>query len=141
VATFSPCFGAPFLSLPPSRYAQLLSEKIDRHRPGLWLVNTGWTGGPYGIGSRIKLAYTRAMLNAALNGSLESAPVAIDPVFGFDVPSVVPGVPDGVLHPRATWADQDAYDRQARDLVGKFRQNILRLAEVPAEVAAAGPQT
>lgn len=141
VATFSPCFGAPFLTLPPSRYAELLAEKIDRHRPDLWLVNTGWTGGPYGIGSRIKLAYTRAMLNAALNGSLESAPVVTDPVFGFDVPRVVPGVPDGVLQPRDTWSDHDAYDRQARDLVGKFRQNILRLAEVPAEVAAAGPQT
>lgn len=141
VATFSPCFGAPFLPLPPSRYAELLAEKIARHRPGLWLVNTGWTGGPYGTGSRIRIAYTRAMLNAAIEGSLESATFVTDPVFGFEVPRAVPGVPDGVLHPRDTWADQDAYDRQARDLVVKFRHNIRRLPEVPPEVAAAGPQT
>lgn len=141
LATFSPCFGAPFLPLPPARYAELFSGRIARHQPGLWLVNTGWTGGPYGIGSRIRLSHTRAMLNAALGGALDAAPFVTDPVFRFDVPRAVPGVPESVLHPRDTWADQDAYDRQAGDLVGKFRENILRLPEVPAEVVAAGPRT
>ncbi len=139
--TFSTCFGAPFLPLYPSVYANLLSEKIARHHSQVWLVNTGWTGGPYGVGSRIDIPYTRAMVRAALSGELASVPTRMDPFFGLPVPEHVPGVPDEVLNPRLTWADPEAYDRQARLLVSKFQDNFTQFAsQVPEAVVASGPK-
>jgi phosphoenolpyruvate carboxykinase (ATP) len=141
VATFSACFGAPFLPLHPGVYAKMLGERIARHSVKVWLVNTGWTGGPYGIGSRMKLGLTRAMLRAALSGALDRAKYAKDPVFGFEVPTKVPEVPKEVLSPRSTWSDPAAYDAQARRLATMFRENFEQYrAEVPASVAESGPR-
>ena len=139
-ATFSTCFGAPFLPLPPSVYARLLGEKLDRHNAKVWLVNTGWTGGPYGVGKRIRLPYTRAMITAAINGDLDGVPVRIDPIFGLEIPEHVPDVPDEVLDPRRTWNDPQAYDQQARQLVARFQENFKQFSgEVTQDVAGAGP--
>jgi phosphoenolpyruvate carboxykinase (ATP) len=139
-ATFSACFGAPFLPLHPSVYAQMLGERISRHGAKVWLVNTGWTGGPYGTGSRMKLSLTRAMLRAALSGVLEGGRFIRDPVFGFEVPASVPEVPSDVLSPRGTWADPKAYDVQAGKLATMFRENFEQYrAQVPDAVAQAGP--
>ena len=139
-ATFSACFGAPFLPLHPSVYAQMLGERIGRHGAKVWLVNTGWTGGPYGTGSRMKLSLTRAMLRAALSGVLEGGKFTRDPVFGLDVPVSVPEVPQEVLSPRGTWADPKAYDVQARKLATMFRENFEQYrSQVPDAVAKAGP--
>jgi phosphoenolpyruvate carboxykinase (ATP) len=139
-ATFSACFGAPFLPLHPGVYARMLGERIARHSVKAWLVNTGWTGGLYGVGSRMKLSHTRAMLRAALSGELDRATFTRDPVFGFEVPTAVPDVPKEVLTPRKTWSDASAYDSQAKKLAAMFRQNFEQYrAEVPASVAEAGP--
>jgi phosphoenolpyruvate carboxykinase (ATP) len=139
-ATFSACFGAPFLPLHPGVYAKMLGERIARHAVQVWLVNTGWTGGPYGTGSRMKLSLTRAMLRAALSGALNRAKYTRDPVFGFEVPTKVPEVPKEVLSPRDTWSDPAAYDAQAKRLATMFRENFEQYrAEVPMAVAAAGP--
>jgi phosphoenolpyruvate carboxykinase (ATP) len=139
-ATFSACFAAPFLPLPPARYAELFGERIDRHASAVWLVNTGWTGGPYGVGERMPIGMTRAIVAAILDGSLATAATEIDPIFGFAVPRAVPGIPPTVLHPRASWPDTAAYDataaRLARDLVENFQRFA---ADVPANVRAAGP--
>lgn len=140
--TFSACFGAPFLPLPPGRYAELLAERILAHRVRAWLVNTGWTGGPFGVGHRISIRHTRTILRAALRGALEDIPYRHDPVFGLSVPERVPGVPPEVLTPRTTWADPAAYDIQARRLGGMFAENFERFAGwVPAEIRAGGPRT
>jgi len=140
-ATFSSCFGAPFLPLPPGVYAKMLGEKIAKHGAKVWLVNTGWTGGAYGTGSRMKLTHTRAMVAAALSGQLDDAQCQKDPVFGFDVPVAVPGVPTEVLTPRNTWPDKAAYDAQAKKLADMFRKNFVGFAgQVPAAVAEAGPK-
>jgi len=140
-ATFSACFGAPFLPLPPSTYATMLGEKIDEHNAQCWLVNTGWTGGPYGVGHRMKLAYTRAMITAMLNGELDEVPTRQDPVFGLHVPTSVPGVPDEVLSPRATWPDPEAYDEQAKKLAEMFRENFKAFEDqVSDAVEEAGPK-
>ena len=140
-ATFSSCFGAPFLPLPPGVYAKLLGERIANHDARVWLVNTGWTGGPYGTGSRMKLSHTRAMLTAALAGRLDSIQYRKDPVFGFDVPLAVPDVPSEVLTPRNTWPDKAGYDAQAGKLADMFRKNFAAFAaQVPEAVAAAGPK-
>src|SRR6185436_8609237 len=112
-ATFSACFGAPFIPRHPSVYGALLRDLIARHRSGCWLINTGWTGGPYGKGSRMPIAVTRALLEAALSGSLDNQAMRRDPHFGFEVPLAVQGVDATVLNPRETWADAAAYDRQA----------------------------
>jgi phosphoenolpyruvate carboxykinase (ATP) len=139
-ATFSACFGAPFLPLAPGVYARMLGERIARHGAKVWLVNTGWTGGPYGTGSRMRLAHTRAMVAAALSGALDKAAFRTDPVFGVEVPVAVPGVPAEVLTPRQTWADPAAYDAQARKLATMFRENFEQYrSQVPDTVAAAGP--
>jgi phosphoenolpyruvate carboxykinase (ATP) len=139
-ATFSACFGAPFLPLPPARYAQMLGALLDRHDAQTWLVNTGWTGGPYGEGHRMDLRHTRRMVTAALSGELDAVPTRDDPVFGFSVPERVPDVPDGILRPRETWPDPRAYDEQANKLVLMFRENFERFAEsVPDPVRRAGP--
>lgn len=119
--TFSTCFGAPFLPLHPSVYAKLLGEKIDQHGSNVWLINTGWTGGPYGVGSRMKLAYTRAMIRAAFEGEITEWET--EPVFGLQVPKACPGVPSELLNPRQTWSDPTAYDQKASELKGMFDQN------------------
>jgi phosphoenolpyruvate carboxykinase (ATP) len=138
--TFSTCFGAPFLPLFPSVYADLLGEKIARHKVKVWLVNTGWTGGPYGVGKRIHLPYTRAMIRAALLGDLENTPMRKDPNFGFSIPERVPDVPDQLLDPRSTWADPQAYDLQASSLVAKFIENFTQFSSgVDAMIVSAGP--
>jgi phosphoenolpyruvate carboxykinase (ATP) len=139
-ATFSACFGAPFLPRHPGVYARLLGEKVAKHGARVWLVNTGWTGGAYGTGSRMKLAHTRSMVRAALAGRLDHDNYRTDPVFGFQVPTVVPDVPSHVLTPRETWPDAAAYDAQARKLATMFRENFARYApEVPTAVRGAGP--
>jgi phosphoenolpyruvate carboxykinase (ATP) len=138
-ATFSACFGAPFLPLPPGVYARMLGEKIARHSVRVWLVNTGWTGGPYGTGTRMKLSYTRAMVRAALAGALDSVSYKKDPVFGVEIPTTVPDVPSTVLDPRSTWSDGAAYDAQAKKLAGMFRDNFKQFKDVPDAVRAAGP--
>jgi phosphoenolpyruvate carboxykinase (ATP) len=139
-ATFSACFGAPFLPLHPAVYARMLGERIARHKVKVWLVSTGWTGGPYGIGTRMKLSHTRAMVRAALAGALDGVTYTKDPVFGFEVPASVPDVPSDILSPRRTWADPAAYDAQARKLAGMFRENFAQhRAEAPEGAAASGP--
>jgi len=139
-ATFSACFGAPFLPLPPGVYAKMLGEKIARHGVRCWLLNTGWTGGPYGVGHRMQLSYTRSMVHAMLTGQLEDVPTERDPVFGLHLPVRVPGVPTEVLKPRNTWADGAAYDEQAQKLAAMFRENFEKYADgVPAAVRSAGP--
>ncbi len=127
-ATFSTCFGAPFMALPAEVYARLFREKINRHKVTCWLVNTGWTGGPFGVGRRCDIAYSRALLRAALSGELENIPMHPDPVFGLLVPATCPGVPEEILHPRNTWADKEAYDRTARELINRFRENFQQYA-------------
>jgi phosphoenolpyruvate carboxykinase (ATP) len=126
--TFSTCFGAPFLPLRPKVYADLLGEKIERHGANVWLINTGWTGGPYGVGSRMKLGYTRAMIAAAFNGELDNVQFETDPVFGLAVPTSCPGVPSDILMPRNTWADKEAYDAKAAHLKGLFEENFKKFA-------------
>jgi phosphoenolpyruvate carboxykinase (ATP) len=139
--TFSACFGAPFLPLHPGKYAAMLGRKMQEHQVAVWLVNTGWTGGPYGEGSRIKLSYTRAMIGAALDGKLDGVATQTDPVFGFAIPASVPGVPEVLLHPRNTWASVAAYDRQAYRLAGLFIKNFEQYApDVPADIKAAAPK-
>ncbi|MEJ2546553.1 MAG: phosphoenolpyruvate carboxykinase [Gemmatimonadota bacterium] len=141
-ATFSACFGAPFMALHPSVYAEMLGRKIAKHEVDCWLVNTGWSGGPYGVGERMKIGHTRAMVHAALDGSLAGVETRPDPVFGVHVPVSCPGVPDDVLDPRNTWSDKDAYDRAAQDLADRFRKNFERYEEhVTEPVREAGPRT
>lgn len=125
-ATFSACFGAPFLPLHPKRYAEMLVERINRHQCPVWLLNTGWTGGGYGVGARMDLTYTRAMLHAAIDGKLDSSTFTTDPRFGLQVPTSVPGVPDRVLSPRSTWSDGAAYDRAADDLQSRFQEALKK---------------
>jgi phosphoenolpyruvate carboxykinase (ATP) len=140
-ATFSTCFGSPFLPLAPGRYAKMLGEKIVKHDAKVWLLNTGWTGGAYGAGSRMKIGHTRAMIRAILSGALDDAAYERDAVFNLDVPSAVPDVPPGVLKPRSTWADGAEYDRQAAKLAKMFVDNFRRFeAEVSKDVIAAGPR-
>ncbi|MFQ5663029.1 MAG: phosphoenolpyruvate carboxykinase (ATP) [Terriglobia bacterium] len=139
--TFSPCFGAPFMALHPSVYAQMLQEKIARHRVNCWLVNTGWTGGPYGVGERMKLAYTRALIRAALSGALTNVPTRADPVFDLQIPTACPEVPRQILQPENTWKDKDAYRTQALRLAEHFHKNFEPFAPDTAEaVRAAGPK-
>ncbi|NJM33491.1 MAG: phosphoenolpyruvate carboxykinase [Rhodomicrobium sp.] len=139
-ATFSTCFGAPFMPRHPSVYGNLLRDLIARHGVDCWLVNTGWTGGKYGVGQRMPLKFTRALLNAALAGKLKGVTFRRDPLFGFEVPLDVEGVPPHLLDPRRTWSDKLAYDTQARQLVTMFAENFRKFeAEVDAEVRGAGP--
>ncbi|MDH3943362.1 MAG: phosphoenolpyruvate carboxykinase (ATP) [Anaerolineae bacterium] len=139
-ATFSACFGAPFLPLHPKVYADLLGKKIKKHNTQVWLVNTGWTGGPYGTGKRFHLPHTRAMVRAAMEGKLDNTPLKEDAVFGLLVPESVPDVPDEVLIPRNTWKDGKAYDTTAKNLVGLFEENFKQYeGHVSDEVYSAGP--
>jgi phosphoenolpyruvate carboxykinase (ATP) len=140
-ATFSTCFGAPFMVLHPGVYADLLGKKIQEHKAVCWLVNTGWSGGPYGEGQRMKIKHTRAMIRAILNGSLAQVETRPDPVFGVHVPVSCPDVPSEVLQPRGTWKDAAAYDEKARDLARRFNENFKKYeAGVSAEVRAAAPK-
>ena len=139
-ATFSACFGAVFLVWHPTKYAEMLGRLLERHRSRVWLVNTGWSGGPYGTGKRMKLEYTRAMVRAALAGSLDEVRTETDSIFGLAVPTDVPGVPPTVLRSRETWPDPTAYDAQARKLAGMFRQNFEKFgANVGDDIRRAGP--
>ena len=141
-ATFSTCFGAPFLPLHPKTYSTLLGEKIALHQVNVWLVNTGWTGGPFGIGSRIRLPYTRAMIRGALTGALDSVRFYRDDFFGLFIPELCPGVPAEVLNPRSTWQNGDAYASSACSLITRFEKNFEQFIQgVSVEVAQAGPQT
>ena len=132
-ATFSTCFGAPFMVHHPTVYAKLLGERIAKHEVTCWLVNTGWTGGAYGVGERMSIAHTRAMVNAALDGSLRGATFETEPFFGLAVPSAVPDVPSAVLNPRNAWADRAAYDAQANKLALLFHDNFKQFAEHASE--------
>ena len=140
-ATFSACFGAPFMPRHPGEYAAMLADRLHRYGVRAWLVNTGWTGGPYGTGERMHIDHTRAMVRAALSGALDDVEYEVDPVFGVDVPTTCPDVPTEALRPRATWADPDAYDRQAAALATMFAENFSAYADgVPGAVRAAGPR-
>jgi phosphoenolpyruvate carboxykinase (ATP) len=140
-ATFSACFGAPFMALSPTVYARLLGEKIGEHEVNVWMINTGWSGGPYGIGKRISIAHTRAMVHAALNGKLLTVPMREDPNFRISVPTSCPDVPSEILDPRSTWADTAAYDEQAKKLAGMFRNNFKAFeGSVAEDVKAANPR-
>jgi phosphoenolpyruvate carboxykinase (ATP) len=139
--TFSACFGAPFLPQPPSVYARMLGERLEEHpHVDVWLLNTGWTGGPYGEGSRMPIRSTRRLLRAALSGELDGASYRVDEAFGVEVPVEVPGVDPSLLDPRSTWRDRSAYDAKARELARLFRENFARFPDVAPEVAAAGPR-
>ena len=139
-ATFSTCFGAPFLPLNPNVYAKMLGERIATHKSRVWLVNTGWTGGPPGVGSRMKIAYTRAMLTAALTGQLDNVQYRKHAIFNIDIPMTCPGVPDSVLDARTTWPDKTAYDEQAKKLAAMFVENFKTFEkDVDPAVKAAGP--
>jgi phosphoenolpyruvate carboxykinase (ATP) len=139
-ATFSACFGAPFLPLHPRVYAGLLGEKITRHQVNVWLINTGWTGGPFGVGKRMLLPYTRAMIQAALTHKFEEVAFHPDPSFGLWIPASCPGVPGDLLNPQKTWTDSEAYRRQALALIERFEKNFEQFSDtVPASVVDAGP--
>jgi len=139
--TFSACFGGPFMVHHPYKYAELLKRKIERYGATCWLVNTGWVGGPYGIGKRISIKYTRALLNAALSGKLADVKYKKDPIFGFEVPASCPNVPDEVLDPSSSWHDKKEYDRRYKDLAMRFKQNFGKFTDgTPQEVVAAGPK-
>ena len=140
-ATFSACFGAPFLPLHPGKYAAMLGKKMTEHKVNVWMINTGWSGGPYGIGSRMKLGYTRAMITAALDGKLDNVQYEAHPVFGMMMPKECEGVPAEILNPRNTWTDKEAYDEKAKDLAQQFIKNFEKYASgVDEEILAAAPK-
>ncbi len=140
-ATFSACFGAPFLPLHPGFYAKMLGEKLKENNVNVWMINTGWSGGPYGIGSRMKLSYTRAMITAALNGGLDDVEYEAHPVFGMLIPKRCPNVPVNILHPRYTWTDRTSYDKMANNLAQQFIKNFEKYAAgVSDEIIAAAPK-
>lgn len=140
LAVFEACFGAPFLPLPAVTYALMLRDRLERHGTRIYLLNTGWTGGPFGVGSRISIAHTRTLVKAALDGTLDSLPMYLDERFGFSVPQHVPGVPDELMMPQTTWSDPDAYTAMARNLAERFIRNFAKFGTGVAEIAAAGPR-
>jgi phosphoenolpyruvate carboxykinase (ATP) len=125
-ATFSTCFGAAFMTLHPTRYADLLQEKLDKHGSHAYLVNSGWSGGPYGVGERMSIKDTRACIDSILNGSIKDATFRKDPVFGFEVPTSLPGIDSSVLDPKSTWADKDAFDETAKKLAQMYVDNFKK---------------
>ena len=139
-ATFSACFGAPFLPLRPGEYANLLRERIEKHNVRCYLLNTGWTGGPYGVGSRININYTRAMVRATISGALDNVETITDPVFGLRIPTSCPDVPSNLLIPRNTWANKDDFDRTVADLAGRFKKNFQQFTLPSDDVRNAGPR-
>lgn len=138
--TFSTCFGAPFFPLDPSVYAEMLGKKVKENNARVFLINTGWSGGPYGVGSRIKLRYTRAMVTAALNGELDKVEYKHNELFNVDVPTSCPNVPSEILDPKSTWADKEAYDKTAKGLAAKFVENFKKYDKMPANIVNAGPR-
>jgi phosphoenolpyruvate carboxykinase (ATP) len=136
--TFSACFGAAFLPLHPMQYALLFGEKLKASKAQVWLINTGWTGGPYGKGTRISLSYTRAMITAALEGKLDYAPFRRDSVFGMEVPEICPGVPASLLNPKTTWTDSKAYEEQAKSLAASFRKNFQAFEQLATPAVLSG---
>jgi phosphoenolpyruvate carboxykinase (ATP) len=139
--TFSACFGGPFMVHRPIVYADMLKARILKHGATVWMVNTGWTGGPFGAGKRISIRHTRALLDAALNGKLNGVPYRHDPVFGFEVPTVCEGVPSAILDPASTWSSQEAYDRQYRTLAARFIEHFKIVGEgCPPQVLEGGPK-
>ena len=140
-ATFSTCFGAPFMTLHPSVYDALLGKKIREHNVTCWLLNTGWSGGPYGVGERMDINHTRAMLNAAISGELDDVAMHEDPVFNLMIPQTCPGIPEDVLRPESTWSDKAAYQAKARELAQAFRDNFSQFESmVSDQVKNAGPR-
>ncbi|MEQ8517445.1 MAG: phosphoenolpyruvate carboxykinase (ATP) [Cytophagales bacterium] len=141
VTTFSACFGSPFLPLHPTKYAEMLGMKMDEHKVNVWLINTGWTGGPFGVGSRMKLSYTRAMITAALKGQINNVEFEKHPIFGLDVPISCPNVPSEILNPRNTWTDKDAYDNKANQLARAFVENFQKYEDFAnADIMAGAPK-
>lgn len=139
-AVFSTCFGAPFMVLPPSVYSKMLRERIAAHKSSCWLVNTGWSGGGFGVGERISLPYTRAIIHAILSGAIDNVATERDPIFGLQIPKECPNVPAEILNARDTWKDKAAYDDMAKRLAVMFHENFKKFTEgVPAEIRAAGP--
>lgn len=139
-ATFSTCFGAPFLPRPASVYAEMLGEKISKHQVDVYLVNTGWTGGPYGVGKRMDLKYTRAMVRAAISGELKEAAYETDPIFGLSMPKSCPNVPGEILNPRNTWESREAYDEKAYELAQRFHKHFATFKNIKEEIRKAGPK-
>ena len=138
--SFSACFGAPFMPLHPTLYAEMLSRKMKEANVNVWLVNTGWTGGPYGTGQRMKLKYTRAMINAALSGNLNKVSYETHEIFGIKMPTVCPNVPTEVLNPKSTWKDKEAYDVKAKELANTFRRNFSQFKDYASqEILEGGP--
>ena len=141
VTAFSACFGAPFLPLHPTEYAEMLGRKMTEHKVNVWLVNTGWTGGSYGVGTRMKLRYTRAMITAALEGELDHVNYKTHPIFGLSMPTSCPNVPDEVLNPRNTWESKEAYDAKADELARTFVKNFQKFEDkANEEIMAAAPK-
>jgi len=139
-ATFSACFGKPFLPLSATVYAEMLGQRLEQQGTQVYLINTGWSGGPYGVGRRMEIKHTRAMVSAALNGQLADTPFHPHPIFKVLVPEWVPGVPSDILDPKNTWRDPDAYDRQAKELASRFAENFARHSNAAPEIVAAGPE-
>ena len=138
-SVFSECFGAPFMPRPAAVYAKILGEKINKHNTVVYLVNTGWSGGPYGVGKRIKIKYSRAMVTAAINGSLNIVKYKHDDLFNLDIPTEVPDVPSDILDPKNTWTDKDSYDLSAKKLAQMFVENFKKFQNVAPEIISAGP--
>ena len=139
-ATFSACFGAAFMVWHPSKYAKLLAERIEKNGTSVWLVNTGWSGGGYGKGERMSLKYTRSIIDAILDGSLKNIPSVNNELFGFEVPTECPNVPDEIMQPRRTWSDANAYDQAALKLANMFKENFKQFEEGSSqEIIQAGP--
>jgi phosphoenolpyruvate carboxykinase (ATP) len=140
-AVFSECFAAPFMPRPASVYAKMLGEKIKEHNTVVYLINTGWSGGPYGVGSRIKIQYSRAMVTAALTGALDIVKYKHNDLFNLDIPTECPGVPSEILDPKNTWIDKDSYDLSAKKLAQMFNDNFLKFKNTSKEIRNAGPKT
>lgn len=139
--TFSACFGKAFLPLHPTKYAELLGEKLKKHNVNVWLLNTGWVGGSYGVGSRIKLSYTRALITAALSGELDKVEYGETPYFGLNFPKACAGVPTEILEPKSAWADKNDYDKKAQNLAGQFTKNFEQYASAANdEILSAAPK-
>ena len=136
---FSECFGAPFMPRPALTYARLLGQKIKEHNTAVYLINTGWSGGPYGVGKRIKLLYSRAMVTAALTGALDLVRYEHNVLFNLDVPTRCPGVPSEILDPKNTWQEKDSYDLSARKLAQMFGENFKRFEGIDPDIVGAGP--
>ena len=139
-SVFSECFGAPFMPRSAAVYAKLLGEKINKHNTTVYLINTGWSGGPYGIGARIKIKYSRAMITAALNGDLDKAEYRHDELFNLDIPTTVDDVPPEILDPKNTWTDKDSYEKSAKSLSKMFIENFEKFNDVSPEIKNAGPK-